>query len=318
MEPETFYFQAEDGVRIQCHQWLPSGVNQQIRGAIQIAHGMAEHSLRYQRFATAMNDAGFAVYANDHRGHGKTAISVDEIGYFADTNGWRQVVEDMHQLTTLIREKSPEVPVFMLGHSMGTLLARSYITHYGLDINGVVLSATSGDPGLLGKVGMIIAKLEKVLRGGRHRSKLLMALSFGKFNKPFEPVRTEYDWLSRDEEEVDKYVQDPYCGGVFTTGFFIDLLSGITAINKAENIAAIPKNLPIYLLSGENDPVGNNTFGVIEVAEALKNAFIDDVSYRFYPDARHEILNETNREEVFDDITAWIEKHLPKTTDMRE
>lgn len=312
MEPVTFHFQTKDGTKIHCHQWIPSEDNRQIRGAVQIAHGMAEHSLRYQRFATALNEAGFAVFANDHRGHGKTAGSIEEIGYFADENGWNLVVDDMRQLTAVIREKSPAVPIFLFGHSLGSLLARSYITRYAADINGVILSATGGDPGLLGKMGMVIAKMERALRGGRHRSKLLMALSFGKFNRPFEPARTEYDWLSRDTQEVDTYVRDPYCGGIFTAGFFVDMLSGIIDINRSENIASIPKNLPVYLLSGDQDPVGNNKLGVIEVAESLKKASLDDVSCRFYTGARHEILNETNRAEVFAEIVTWIENHLPK------
>ena len=311
MGRQTFDFQAEDGLRIYGHKWVPADDGQAVRGVVQIAHGMAEHSGRYERFAVALNGRGFAVFANDHRGHGKTAGAVDNVGYFADTNGWNLVVNDMRQLTAVVREQYPQVPVFLLGHSMGSLLSRAYMIRHGSAVEGIILSATSGDPGVLGKLGLLIARLESTLRGARHRSRLLNAMSFGKFNQSFEPRRTDFDWLSRDDDEVDAYIADPYCGGVFTSGFFVDLLRGLAEINQPKNLAAIPATLPVYLVSGEKDPVGDDTRGVLSVAKALQNAAVDDVTYRFFSDARHEILNETNREEVFADIIAWIEKHMP-------
>jgi len=183
---------------------------------------------------------------------------------------------------------------------------------FGNDIKGLILSATAGDPGLLGKVGRFIAKREATKKGKKTRSPLLDKLSFGAFNKAFKPNRTNFDWLSRDNAEVDKYVADPYCGEVFTAGFFCDLLEGVAFINNSRNVAKIPKELPIYLFSGSLDPVGANTKGVLQSYNALVKAAIRDVTYKFYQDARHETLNETNRDEVFQDVIEWLNAHRPK------
>jgi alpha-beta hydrolase superfamily lysophospholipase len=301
MESDTFVF----GNDIFAYRWMPSA-NEKFRGIVQISHGMAEHAARYERFAAALVGEGFGVYANDHLGHGKTAVSLDRVGYFGDGNGWDTVTEDMHLLTQQIKENHPDQPVFLFGHSMGSLLSRTYITRYGDRISGVILSATSGDPGMLGKIGMLLARMERWRKGKKYRSNLLNTMSFGKFNKPFRPNRTQFDWLSRDLVEVDKYVDDPYCGDVFTTGFFVDLLKGIRFINRVENIRQIPGDLPVYLFSGEEDPVGDNTRGVLEVYESLRTAGVKDVSVKFYNGGRHEMLNEINRDEVYKDVVAWL------------
>jgi len=310
MKSNNMTFQSADGSEIFYHQWLPGG-KKKIKGAVQIAHGMAEHSKRYSRFAEALTKKGFVVYANDHRGHGQTAGSLDNVGYFADDNGWGLVVEDMHQLTQIIKNNHPDTPVFLFGHSMGSFLSRNYIFLYGDEIKGVILSGTGGDPGILGKVGRYIAKNESKKKGKKYRSPLLKKLSFGKFNNAFKPNRTEFDWLSRDDAEVDKYVADPYCGGDFTAGFYMDLLSGINEINNFKNIQKIPKNLPIYIFSGDKDPVGGkNAKGVKQVCMSYKKAGVKDASCKFYPDGRHEMLNEINREEVFNDVIQWLDPHL--------
>lgn len=309
MESKTDTFQANDGVKIFYYQWLPEK-KQAIKAVVQIAHGMAEHSKRYSRFAEALTKQGFAVYANDHRGHGQTAGSLENVGYFADEDGWNRVVEDMRTLTERIKKNHPNVPVFLFGHSMGSFLSRHYIFLYGNDINGVILSGTGGNPGVLGKIGHLIAKNESKKRGKKFRSPKLKKLSFGKFNDAFKPNRTDFDWLSRDDSEVDKYVNDPYCGGDFTAGFYEDLLSGISTINDPKNIKKVPKDLPVYLFSGEKDPVGNKTKGVKQVVKAYQNAGIKDVSYKIYEGGRHEMLNEINREEVFEDVISWISSHL--------
>jgi alpha-beta hydrolase superfamily lysophospholipase len=198
-----------------------------IKGAVQIAHGMAEHAGRYERFADALTKAGYAVYANDHRGHGKTAGSQKEVGYFADENGWEKVVDDMHTLTGIIKKECPKKPFFLFGHSMGSFLSRHYSMLYAKELTGLVLSGTGGDPGALGKIGLFIATIEAKLKGKKAKSEMMNKLSFGAFNGAFKPNRTDYDWLSRDNAEVDKYISDPWCGAVFTAGFFCDLLGGI-------------------------------------------------------------------------------------------
>jgi alpha-beta hydrolase superfamily lysophospholipase len=181
---------------------------------------------------------------------------------------------------------------------------------YAKELTGLVLSGTGGDPGALGKIGLFIATIEAKLKGKKAKSEIMTKLSFGAFNGAFKPNRTDYDWLSRDNAEVDKYVNDPWCGVVFTAGFFCDLLGGIGYINKKENIANIPKSLPIYLFSGAKDPVGANTKGVTQVYNALKGAGVGDLNIKFYEDGRHEMLNEINRDEVFKDVIAWINKHV--------
>ena len=178
------------------------------------------------------------------------------------------------------------------------------------DIKGVILSATSGDPGLLRRIGYLIASWECKKKGIKHRSKLLTRLSFGNFNREFRPNRTEFDWLSRDDSEVDKYIADPFCGGTFTAGFFRDILYGIGEINKRDNIEKIPKDLPIFVISGEKDPMGKKTKSVKQVIHDFHKAGISRVSSKFYTGARHELLNETNREEVIQDIVTWLQEQI--------
>lgn len=309
MKSETFTFNSSEDVKIFTYRWMPDKTSA-ICGIIQIAHGMAEHAGRYERFAEVMTNAGYAVFANDHRGHGKTAGSQDKVGYFADENGWENVVEDMHTLTGIIKKENPNKPLFLFGHSMGSFLSRHYSMLYSDDLSGLVLSGTGGDPGVIGKLGLFIAKIDAKLNGKKAKSEIMNKLSFGTFNSAFKPNRTDYDWLSRDTTEVDKYINDPWCGAVFTAGFFCDLLKGIGYINKKENIAKILKNLPIYIFSGTKDPVGANTTGVVQVYDSFKKAGIEDVEMRFYADGRHEMLNEINRDEVFKDVVSWLNKHI--------
>jgi alpha-beta hydrolase superfamily lysophospholipase len=308
MKPGDVAFQSPDGARIFVYRWLPDDESR-IRAAVQIAHGMAEHAARYAGFAEALCAAGFAVYANDHRGHGKTAGVLEQVGYFGD-DGWPRVVADIHQLSRIIRDTHPGLPLFLFGHSMGSLLARSYILEHGAGLKGVVLSGIPADPGLLGKIGLPLARLVALLKGARTPSPFLNRMSFGKFNQPFKPNRTEFDWLSRDEAVVDAYVADPYCGGVFSAGFFVDLLTGMNGLSRRAEMDRIPKDLPILIFSGDMDPCGGMTKGVRPIYDSYKRAGITDLTLRFYSQGRHEMLNETNREEVIGDVVSWLNQHL--------
>ncbi|WP_416197509.1 MAG: hypothetical protein ACFWUA_07875 [Sporanaerobacter sp.] len=310
MNISEFTFKSQGELDIYCKKWEPD--DGPIVAAVQISHGMAEHIQRYHGFAEVLVEKGFVVYGNDHRGHGKTAGSLENIGYFADENGWDKVVNDMHTLTNIIKDEYENIPVFLLGHSMGSFLARTYIESFGEEIDGVILSGTGGNPGIAGSIGIKIAKKEIKEKGKKAKSEKLNNLSFGNFNKGFKPNRTEFDWLTRDPQVVDEYIRDPYCGGVFTAGFFYDMLTGLKEIYKKENIDKIPKNLPIFFISGEKDPVGANTKGVLQAIKAYKKAGIKDISYKFYKNARHEVLNEINREEVYWDIIDWIQKYVEK------
>lgn len=300
--------QAADGKSINYYHWKPH-TEREPKAVIQIAHGMAEHARRYDRFARFLVEKGYAVLAHDHRGHGKTAGSPTAIGYLEEGDFWEKAISDMKDLNELIKKQYPGRPVFFFGHSMGSLLGRDFIAQNGVQLNGAVLSGTGGDPGLLGKIGLLIAKLEALFKGRKKLSPMLNSLSFGKFNQSFQPNRTAFDWLSRDQQEVDKYVDDPWCGTVFTTGFFIDLIRGVNKINNATTFAATPKDLPVFLVAGDKDPVGDMGKGVTEVFENYKKAGLEQVTCQLYTNARHEILNETNWEAVFTDILNWIEKN---------
>ncbi len=295
------------GVELHTCIWEPAGTPKAI---VQIAHGMAEHSGRYARFAQALTGAGYVVYASDHRGHGQTSPPGAEHGYFADEDGFGSVVADLHAVTERARADYPGLPVFLFGHSMGSFLARAYAAQYGAELAGLLLSGTGGDPGALGKVGLRLARAQGRARGRRHTSGLMDRLTFGQYNKDFAPARTKFDWLSRDPAEVDAYVADPMCGNVFTAGFFDDLLTGLAQVNDPKTTAAVPKELPIHLLSGSMDPVGAKTVGVEQVARAYRDAGVRSVTTQYYLGARHELLNETNRDEVTADVIAWLDAHL--------
>jgi alpha-beta hydrolase superfamily lysophospholipase len=307
MQSTTTTVTASDGAALYTHRWLPDGSP---KAVVQIAHGMAEHSARYARLAQALTDNGYAVYAHDHRGHGATASEADH-GYFAGENGWDAVVADVRAVTRFAQEEQPGLPVFLLGHSMGSFLSRSYVIEDSRDLAGLVLSGTGGDPGPLGKVGLAVARLEARLRGGRHVSPMLDKLTFGQFNAAFKPNRTGFDWLSRDEAEVDAYVADPLCGRTFTSGFFVDLFGGIQRINDRKQVARVRRDLPILLVAGDKDPVGDGGKGPRAVGEQYSSVGIVDVTCTLYPGARHEIFNETNRDEVTQDVIAWLDAHLP-------
>jgi alpha-beta hydrolase superfamily lysophospholipase len=308
MQASTFTLVASDGTRLHVNRWLPDGP---AKAVVQVAHGMAEHSDRYARFAQRLTDVGYAVYAGDHRGHGGTAAGLDDRGYFGDKDGFDLVVEDMHLLMQHARSEQPGLPFFLFGHSMGSFLARGFATRFGADLDGLLLTGTSGDPGALGKVGIVLATLEGRLRGRRHVSGLMNTLTFGQYNAAFKPNRTKFDWLSRDEAEVDLYIADERSGNVFTSGFYADLFRGLAAVSSDRAVALVPKDLPIYLASGSLDPVGNKTKGVQQVADQYRRLGVQDVTTKFWPEARHEVLNETNRDEVMDDILEWLDARVP-------
>lgn len=307
MNKTNFSYKSKDNIKIYGCCWTNDNVP--IKGVVQIAHGMGEHIGRYEEFAKYLGDHGYIVYGNDHRGHGRTGEIANQRGYFSDQHGWEKVVSDMAHLTNIIRKNHPHLPIFLFGHSMGSLLSRDYIMRYGDRVKGVILSGTSGSLGIRGMFGQMFVRLEMKIKGPKAPSPLMYKLSFEAFNDPFEPAKTHFDWLSRDEEEVDKYIKDPLCGGVFTTSFFHDLIKGTRKVNAQQNINKVSKELPIYIFSGEMDPVGNYSKGVLEVYNQYKKADIKDVSIKIYANGRHEMLNEINKYEVYKDILNWIEAH---------
>ncbi|THE10919.1 alpha/beta hydrolase [Bacillus timonensis] len=310
MTSTDFTFLAEDSVTIYCKKWENPEATP--KGIVQIAHGMAEHIERYDLFAKSLTNEGYIVYGNDHRGHGKTGTNAKLVGFFAEENGFDRVVEDMLQLTEIIKKNHPHTPIFLFGHSMGSFLVRRYIQIHGDKLAGVILSGTGGDPGFIGKVGMGLAKFEMKRKGKKTKSPLMNKLTFGSYNKSFRPNRTEFDWLSRDDQEVDKYIADPLCGGIFTAGFFYDLVSGVAKVNNHNANQHIPKELPMYFMAGDKDPVGNFSKGVLEAAAMYKNVGMNNITVQLYENSRHEILKEINKEEVYKDVINWLNTHIKK------
>ena len=300
MPESEFTFRADDGESLFARRWLPAAPP---RAIVQIVHGLTEHSARYARLAAALNDAGYGVYAADLRGHGPMAAAADR-GHFADEGGWDKVVGDLWTLNRRIAADEPGTPIVLLGHSLGSFLGRSFIARHSDALAGVVLSGSSGRPPMIATFGRLIAREERLRLGRRGKSDPVFQMWFGDFNKPFRPARTAFDWLSRDEKEVDAYVADPFCGFPFTTQLAIDVLDALPHATSPASLAAIRKDMPIYVFSGERDPVGANIKGLIG---DLKAAGFTRLTTRLYPGARHETLNETNRDEVTRDLIAWLD-----------
>jgi alpha-beta hydrolase superfamily lysophospholipase len=288
-----------DGGAIRVLHWAPHGAP---RAAVQVAHGLAEHSDRYERLGTALADAGYAVYAADLRGHGPSCAPAD-LGFFAPSEGWRRCLDDLWTVNRRIARDLPGLPIMFMGHSLGSIMGQQFIAERGADLAGAVLSGTSGPPPPILPFGRLLARFERWRLGPRGHSAILRKMLFDDFNKPFKPARTQFDWLSRDPAEVDKYIADPLCGFPFTTQLAIDLLDALGPIAGASMIARVPKDLPIFVFSGSRDPVGQNLQGLID---AYRAAGLRKVTVRLYPDGRHEMLNETNRDEVVKDLIAWL------------
>ncbi|MBP2000505.1 alpha-beta hydrolase superfamily lysophospholipase [Paenibacillus shirakamiensis] len=317
MEARNFNMWSADGKDIYVYHWFPTEAetgspSSSPRAIIQIAHGMAENAKRYERLAGALTAANFAVYANDHRGHGRTAGSPEELG-FSGEDGFHYMTEDMNQLGQVIQERHSNTPIFLLGHSMGSFLTQKMMYSYPERYAGFLLSGTCGKQSMIG-IGEKVARLLFKLQGARHRSMILNGLVFGRYEKIFKPSRTPFDWLSRDAEEVDKYMNDPDCGVVSSTGFFRDFFRLLLEIHRPEQMALIPLDKPVYLFSGEADPVGLQGKGVLSLAKMYEELGIQDVSYKLYPGGRHEILNELNREEVTLDVIHWLDQQLPSSS----
>src|SRR3984957_15115885 len=304
MPGSEFECRADDGESVLARRWLPEGSP---RVVVQIAHGLTEHSGRYARLAAALNAAGYGVYASDHRGPGPKAIAAD-LGHFADEGGWDKVVGDLWTLNRLIVAEQPGRPIIFLGHSLGSFLGRGFIAQHSDALAGAPLSGSSGKPPAIATLGRLIAREERLRLGKRGKSQLLIQMWFGDFNKPFKPARTAFDWLSRDEKEVDAFVADPLCGFPFTTQLAIDVLDALPRVTSRQSLAPIRKDMPIYVFSGERDPVGANIQGLIGDLEA---GGFTRLTTRIYPDARHETLNETNRDEVTRDLIAWLDGVAP-------
>ena len=305
MNHTTFWLTANDHSRLYVNQWLPDAPP---KALIMVSHGMAEHGGRYVRLAEALCGAGYGVFALDQRGHGRTA---DEgtLGLFAEQDGWNKVVGDLASLNQHIGQQLPGVPIILLGHSMGSYIAQAYLLHHSASLHGAVLSGSNFQPVALYRAARLITRAERLRQGLRGRSALIEFLSFGSFNQAFKPNRTAFDWLSRDPDEVDRYLQDPLCGFRCTNQLWFDLLGGLQQISKASNLAQIDPGLPILVIGGECDPVSEGK-RLKSLAHALREAGCQNLQLNIYPQARHEVFNETNRDEVTADVLTWLDQAL--------
>lgn len=299
------WLSTSDGKTIFYHEFLPK--DRKVKFVVQIFHGMAEHSERYTDFANYLVDKGGAVYVSDHRGHGRNAVSDDDYGFWPEKNEWSNVVDDLKILNDITAKNFPNIPNFILGHSMGSFLARTFITSYNAGLKGVILSGTGANPTMVLEAGKLIARIQCFFSGVSKRSNLLDKMSFGSFNKGYH---SPFQWLSRDQEIVDKYIADPRCGEVFTCSFYRGFMSGLIQINKLKNANRIRKELPLLFVSGKNDPVGNFGKGVKKSYEFYEKAGLKNLDFRLFDGARHEILNETNKQEVYDFVFNWIETKI--------
>jgi alpha-beta hydrolase superfamily lysophospholipase len=299
---EEIILTADDGHAIHLQAWTPAG---DAVGAIQLLHGLGEHIMRYERFAKSAVDRGYMVCGHDHRGHG---VSNGERGYFTDENGWEKIVEDVRVVNDHMRSTCGSKPVFQLAHSMGSFIGQTFAMQYGARLAGLLLSGSSWPQRAQLLPGRLLANLESWRLGKRGHSALINVLGFGAFNRRFRPTRTEMDWLTRDEAEVDKYMADPHCGGPFTCGLWMDFLGGLFELGSDHSLARIPADLPILITGGSADPVGGEK-GMTRLAMRYKQTSHQRVKLKIYPECRHEMLNEVNREEVTADWLDWIEAH---------
>lgn len=302
---DTFWLAANDRNQLFVNRWLPEGP---LKAVILVSHGMAEHSARYARLAQQLCNERYGVYALDQRGHGRTAEH-GVLGHYADDDGWCKVVGDLASLNQRIGQEHPGTPIVLLGHSMGSYIAQAYLLHHSASLYGAVLSGSNFQPVALYRTAQLIARFERWRQGATGRSALIEWLTFGSFNKAFKPNRTVFDWLSRDPDEVDKYINDPLCGFRCTNQLWIDMLGGLQQISKASNLAQLDPGLPLLVIGGECDPVSEGK-RLTALADALRQAGSQCLQLTIYPQARHELFNESNRDEVTADLLAWLDEAL--------
>ena len=304
MREREFYLPSSDGMhQLRCMEWIPDGT---IKAVLQITHGMVEHIERYREFCVWMAERGIVVIGHDHLGHGKTVSNREEFGYFGSKEGMTHVVKDIRRVTVYSKKRYPDQKLILLGHSMGSFLARKYLSVYKDGPDGFILMGTGAPPEALVSAGSLLAGTMRKRKGEMYRSPLLYKLSLGNYNAKFKPVKTPYDWLTRDESLSKDFGEDESCQFIFTTAAYQDFFRLILNVAKEEMAGHARTNAPILIISGDNDPVGDNGKGVRKVYERLHKAGVDRLEMVLYEGARHEILHEINRQEVFEDLYEWI------------
>ena len=305
---KDFYFNSSTGKnKIHARMCVPDA---EPRAIVQIIHGIAEYIDRYDEFMSFLADNGIIAVGTDHLGHGKSIESEEQTGFFAYDNGWDYVVRDEEVLRLAMHENYPELPIIVFGHSMGSFMTRTLLIRYPDAFNAAIISGTGNQGAALVNGGLFMGNLVTGLRGAHHYSKFLNNLAFGSYNKIYENPKTEYDWLSRDEANVQKYIDDPLCGFIPSCSLFRDMMTGVKFITNKKNLTAMNKDMPVYFMSGDMDPVGECGKGVQKAYNNFLKAGMKDVSIKLYPGGRHEMLNEINKDEVYADILAWLDSKI--------
>ena len=308
MKEREFSLPSSDrNYRIHCMEWIPDG---EVCAVVQLVHGMIEHIGRYREFAEWLAEHGVAVLGHDHLGHGKTAVNNDDFGYFGTEGGSVCLIKDIRRVTIYCKKKYPGKKLFLLGHSMGSFLVRRYISVYEDGPDGMILLGTGAPPEGFVFAGNLLASAICRLKGERYRSSFLNEMSLGNFNRKFRPTKTSYDWLTREEAYAKSFEEDVLCQFVFTAGAYRDFFRLILADSRAEKSGRIRTDMPVLILAGDRDPVGEDTAGVRRVSKRYEKTGVSDMTLGFYQGARHELLHETNRMEVFEDIFTWIRERI--------
>ena len=311
IETKDFYYPSSNGTdRVHARLWLPE--TQTPKGVVQLVHGIVEHIGRYEDFARFLAGEGFVVAGEDHLGHGLTASGPDAYGYFADSDGWQHIVRDIRTLFDRLRADYPGLPCFLLGHSMGSFLARTFLIDCPEGLSGALICGTAQQSGVMISAGLALVALSRAQKQGLHcRSALVDSICFGAYNKKFAPNRTVCDWVCSDEAVVDAKLRDPAASFTPTLGAFRDMLRGIRYMQRRDNLARMDKALPVFFFGGELDPVGDMGKGVRAAYQSFLDAGCTDVALKLYPGDRHEVLNETDKAAVWQDVLRWITEKLP-------
>lgn len=307
MVTTNFTFLSNDGkTAIHAVKFIPD--SGEYKAILQISHGMVEFIERYTSFAEYLTANGYMVVGHDHLGHGQSVESKEDWGYFCEGNPSDIVVADMHKLRTLTQEENPEVPYFMLGHSMGSFMLRKYLAFHNENLRGAIIMGTGFIPGNMTSLALKLTGIVGKLRGTKYRSKLIQSLAFGADYKGFDMTgeKPEDSWLTKDVAIVEQYYNEPRCTYMFTVNGYKGLFEAVNFSCNPENADLLPKKLPLFIVSGKQDPVGGLGKGVMQVYDMYKDAGIQDLTYKLYDNDRHEILNETDRQVVFEDILAWM------------
>ena len=309
MIKNEFYYPSADGkTQIHAVEWKPET---EIKGVIQIAHGVTEYILRYENFAEFFTQKGFVVVGNDHLGHGQSIAPNGKPMYFGPNGSWNFVVKDIDTCKQMTKKKYPNVPYMILGFSLGSFLVRTYLIDYAQKpLDGAIIMGTGYIPNFKIAIAKMMANKEAKKVGEENTSPVIKSLTFETYNKLFKPNRTAFDWLCSNEEALDEYIKDPLRGENYSAGLFREMLTGMQYTAELKNIQKMNKKMPIFLLSGDKDPVGEFGKGVIKTHEIFKKAGIEDVEIKLYPNLRHDILHEKCKDTIYNDIYLWLKKKM--------